>query len=509
MSRTSAITYLFVSKYHLFLQTESSMNNLFIRLSTLCIALCMFSLTFAQNAQERWGVGVGLAMRDFTAWPDFNFTNPEVVPGFQVQLNRNLGRALDAGLQTTFQPFNTNFGEVYENLWDTDLLLKLKIANGGYTARTTRLVPMIMAGPGVAFTGSGDNRTTSISLPMGVGLRFTGGSPVSIDFQALYKMGLSDLDDFVSVGGAINYAFGGGNSTPDLPPPPPVDSDGDGIADVNDQCPQEPGLAPTGCPDRDRDGVLDKDDKCPDEAGIIALQGCPEKNEDRDGDGIPDAKDDCPTVAGLATFNGCPDTDGDGISDKTDACPDQAGLAKFNGCPDKDGDGVKDADDACPDVAGLVALDGCPDRDNDGIRDGDDRCPDEAGVADMNGCPEIEEEVKETLANIMKSVQFESGKARLKKSSETVLDEIVGIMDQYSQYSLRISGHTDSQGNDGLNMTLSQDRAAACLEYLATHGVVRERMTSSGYGETTPISTNDTPAGRQENRRVEFELFVP
>jgi outer membrane protein OmpA-like peptidoglycan-associated protein len=448
-------------------------------------------------------------MRDFAAWPDFSLTNPDLVPGFQVQFNRYLGSALDVGVQSTFQPFSWGQGEVYENLWDSELLLKLKLVNGGYSGVNTRLVPMIMAGPGLVYTGSDDTRVSNLSLPMGLGLRFTGGSPISIDLQALYKLGLDDLDDFVGVSGGLTYGFGKTSAKPDVPPPPPVDTDGDGIADINDDCPQEAGIAPTGCPDRDRDGVLDKDDKCPDEPGIIALQGCPEKAKDTDGDGINDDIDECPTVAGLATFKGCPDTDGDGIADKKDACPDQAGLAKFDGCPDTDGDGVKDGDDACPEVPGLAALSGCPDRDGDGIRDGDDRCPDEAGVADMNGCPEVEEEVVEKLAVITKGVKFKTGSSELKESSKTILDEIVTIMGEYPAYSIQIDGHTDNVGNDGMNMTLSQDRAAACLEYLVGKGVARERMASAGYGETQPIDTNGTATGRQNNRRVDFKLFVP
>ena len=72
--------------------------------------------------------------------------------------------------------------------------------------------------------------------------------------------------------------------------------------------------------------------------------------KDTDGDGIYDKHDACPEVAGLKQFNGCPDTDGDGIIDGSDACPDVFGLAALNGCPDTDGDGIADKDDACPDV---------------------------------------------------------------------------------------------------------------------------------------------------------------
>jgi outer membrane protein OmpA-like peptidoglycan-associated protein len=85
---------------------------------------------------------------------------------------------------------------------------------------------------------------------------------------------------------------------------------------------------------------------------------------DSDGDGINDDLDKCPNQAGLAKYNGCPvpDSDGDGINDELDKCPNQAGIAKYDGCPvpDKDGDGINDDEDRCPDIAGISANNGCP-----------------------------------------------------------------------------------------------------------------------------------------------------
>lgn len=85
--------------------------------------------------------------------------------------------------------------------------------------------------------------------------------------------------------------------------------------------------------------------------------------KDTDGDGVYDKDDACPEVAGLKQFNGCPDTDSDGITDASDKCPTVAGTAEFQGCADTDGDGVADPDDACPSVAGLKQFQGCPDTD--------------------------------------------------------------------------------------------------------------------------------------------------
>ena len=88
------------------------------------------------------------------------------------------------------------------------------------------------------------------------------------------------------------------------------------------------------------------------------MNGCP----DTDGDGISDINDACPELAGTAAMNGCPDSDGDGINEKDDACPTEAGSIANNGCPwpDGDGDGVADKDDACPTLAGPPSNNGCP-----------------------------------------------------------------------------------------------------------------------------------------------------
>ena len=128
--------------------------------------------------------------------------------------------------------------------------------------------------------------------------------------------------------------------------------------------------------DTDGDGIYDKYDSCPEVAGLKEFNGCP----DSDGDGIIDGEDACPSVAGLATLNGCPDADADGIADKDDMCPNAKGTKANNGCPDSDGDGVVDKDDKCATAAGPRANGGCPwpDTDGDGVLDKDDNCNSEA-----------------------------------------------------------------------------------------------------------------------------------
>lgn len=256
--------------------------------------------------------------------------------------------------------------------------------------------------------------------------------------------------------------------------------------------------------DTDGDGIYDKDDACPEVAGLAAFNGCP----DTDGDGIEDGKDSCPNEAGSKEMNGCPDSDGDGIADKDDACPNEAGVAALAGCPDADGDGVADKDDACPSEAGPAANKGCPwpDSDGDGVLDKDDQCPDVAGTVANNGCPEVTEEVQKQLNEYARTILFDTGKASLKTESVSVFVDIIKILNEYPNAKFTVEGHTDSQGGEKTNQILSEKRANSVRDFLIAEGIAADRLTAIGYGEAKPIATNDTRAGRAQNRRVEINL---
>jgi outer membrane protein OmpA-like peptidoglycan-associated protein len=256
--------------------------------------------------------------------------------------------------------------------------------------------------------------------------------------------------------------------------------------------------------DTDGDGIYDKDDACPEVAGLAAFNGCP----DSDGDGIEDAKDACPNEAGSKEMNGCPDSDGDGVADKDDACPNTAGLPALAGCPDADGDGVADKDDECPNEAGPAANNGCPwpDSDGDGVLDKDDQCPDVAGTVANNGCPEVTEEVQKQLNDYARTILFDTGKSSIKAESTSVMVDIIQILNEYPTAKFTVEGHTDSVGSDQLNQKLSEERANSVRNFLIDKGIDAGRLTAIGYGEEKPIATNNTRAGRAQNRRVEINL---
>ena len=256
--------------------------------------------------------------------------------------------------------------------------------------------------------------------------------------------------------------------------------------------------------DTDGDGIYDKDDACPEVAGLEAFNGCP----DSDGDGIEDSKDACPNEAGSKEMNGCPDADGDGVADKDDACPNEAGLPALAGCPDADGDGVADKDDACPSEAGPAENKGCPwaDKDGDGVLDKDDQCPDVAGTVANAGCPEVTEEVQKQLNDYARTILFDTGKSSIKAESTSVMVDIITILKEYPNAKFTVEGHTDSVGSEKLNQSLSESRALSVKEFLVDKGIEEFRLSAVGYGESKPMATNNTRAGRAQNRRVEINL---
>jgi outer membrane protein OmpA-like peptidoglycan-associated protein len=251
--------------------------------------------------------------------------------------------------------------------------------------------------------------------------------------------------------------------------------------------------------DRDKDGILDVDDACVDEPGV--------KSED-------------------PKKNGCPpprDRDKDGILDADDACPDEPGIAnddpEKNGCPrrDADKDGIFDDEDACVNDPGIRTTDpltnGCPppkDTDKDGIIDPEDACPEAPGPRDAdakkNGCPAAR--VERGQIKILERVEFENNSAKLRPESDRILNAVLAVMKEHSEFTkLGVEGHTDNRGAAGHNLELSRRRAASVMKWLVGHGIAATRLSSKGLGMTKPIDSNDTDAGRQNNRRVEFHIL--
>ncbi|HWO13891.1 MAG TPA: OmpA family protein [Polyangiaceae bacterium] len=316
-------------------------------------------------------------------------------------------------------------------------------------------------------------------------LHFGGGLKINLDRRVLLRVEArdnitkqrpdADTAHHIEALVGVSLVFG-------RPEPRPKDQDADGVVDAQDACPLELGLPPDGCPVRDRDG-----------------------------DTIPDAQDQCPLEAGVAP-TGCPvhDLDHDGVPDATDECRELPGIAP-TGCPDKDGDGVLDRDDQCADVPGL-APHGCPpDSDGDGFVDNQDKCPNEAetknGFEDDDGCPDELPDSVRKFTGVIQGIEFETGKAAVRATSAPVLEDASSVLRKYPSLKVMIVGHTDNVGSRDANVELSRRRAESVKAYLIKQGVAPERVETRGEGPDAPIASNSTKAGRQANRRIEFQII--
>jgi outer membrane protein OmpA-like peptidoglycan-associated protein len=101
---------------------------------------------------------------------------------------------------------------------------------------------------------------------------------------------------------------------------------------------------------------------------------------------------------------------------------------------------------------------------------------------------------------------FETNKAQLNKEAEEELSQILRLLLENALLTITVSGHTDNVGDAKANLQLSQDRAEAVTDYLAAHGINKNRLLVKGVGSTKPVTDNDTQAGRDKNRRVEFVI---
>ena len=118
-------------------------------------------------------------------------------------------------------------------------------------------------------------------------------------------------------------------------------------------------------------------------------------------------------------------------------------------------------------------------------------------------------EVKGDSVNIPGNIVFETKSAKIKEGSgsEVVLEQLKKFLDDNPQVTkLRIEGHTDNVGQPADNMKLSGERSATIKKWLIDHGVVKERLLATGFGETKPIADNSKEEGRSQNRRTEFKI---
>jgi outer membrane protein OmpA-like peptidoglycan-associated protein len=123
-------------------------------------------------------------------------------------------------------------------------------------------------------------------------------------------------------------------------------------------------------------------------------------------------------------------------------------------------------------------------------------------VAEITNLQQTQRGLVISLSDIL----FDVGKSTLKPGAQASIGRIAVVLRQYPQHQILVEGHTDATGGDDFNLQLSRDRANSVRTELVAGGVDASKIAAEGFGETRPVATNDTPAGRQQNRRVEIVI---
>jgi OOP family OmpA-OmpF porin len=447
-----------------------------LKLALLALfTLVLISSVNAQDENQPWAVGFGINSVDMYTGTDTNSQLKDLLGNSDwntlpsltnVFVTKYLEKGFTLQLNGTLNKITTEFSEDDSDyfLWSLGALVKYDLNN--LIGETAWFDPYV--GIGGDYVASGKYDESEIMGVGAIGFNVWFNKNIGLNFNHSDKLGFAkNVRSHYQNSVGLVIKFGG------------KDTDGDGVYDDKDACPEVPGLESfNGCPDADNDGIKDSDDACPNVAGLAAMNGCP----DADGDSIADTEDMCPNVKGTKENKGCPDTDGDGVVDKNDKCSTEAGPMANGGCP-------------------------WPDTDGDSVLDKDDKCPEVAGIASEEGCPEvISNEAKMGMDSFANAILFNTGRASFKSGITNELDGMLVIMNKFSAAEFAISGYTDSIGSASNNLKLSDKRANAVRDYLVKNGIDAARLTAKGFGEESPVDTNMNRAGRTKNRRVEVKV---
>lgn len=436
--------------------------------------------------------------------------------GVQQYLSKFFDGRLNFVYGNVWHPFETAYPNVIEGLMVPATMYELgvdfmfKFNNGSILKENAIFAPYVFAGlsvqslMGIGNAGVSDDINTNI--PLGLGFNFRTSDRFTLGIEGAYKFNIDNSYDYVGAGIRGIYHLGKcidgtkAESTPAAKAAAKVDdADGDGIADLTDECPFVAGKVEFfGCPDSDGDGIGDSRDKCPFEAGAVANQGCPGK--------------------ALETVEvNADDTDKDGINNNDDLCPDEAGPASNNGCPvsgENTSLEVKSSTETTKTplttttttttntttstttktpVAGNVTM--------------KDKSTSNASTSTTTTREPLKyvpptDNTKQNLVNSY-TIYFTSGNNIAPGQIES-LQAIANLLRNNPNYSVRLNGHTAKGGSSERNMDLSITRAEKVMGTLRMKGVDMKRTRLVGYGDER---TRFTGSESGKNNRVEVEVY--
>ncbi len=430
-----------------------------IRISAILTALLVSAAVHAQSPD--WYVAPSIV---FTDDDPYRVLDDEVA-GLQVTVGRNLTDYLTVEGLLGYSDIKgyCEPGNCYPDQQILDISANLL----AFYDRDAVFAPYALIGVGyqsadadegpqyVRYTGAGNNPTGTLGL--GFVWRM-GQSAFSIRGEVRARTAFDSWSNLTDNLGTIGVQYNFGAAQSKAAAPQNADTDGDGVLDIWDACPDTP-------------------------AGVaVTSRGCPIQriDDDDDKDRVPNSVDECPgtPLGSPVDPRGCSqDSDMDGVPTEQDRCPNSRRGAEVNvyGCEnDNDKDGVPDHRDDC-----LFT--------RPGVR------------TDVRGC-----EIKDIIS--LPGVNFETGQDILIYGTEYLLQEAAETLNKYPELVIEVAGHSDDVGDPIKNEGLSERRAKTVRAFLIHYGVAQDRLTYKGYGESQPIGDNATPEGRAMNRRVELRL---
>ncbi len=262
-----------------------------------------------------------------------------------------------------------------------------------------------------------------------------------------------------------------------------VDTDGDGLSDGDEVFKYKTNPLKM---DTDGDGLSDGDE-------VLKYHTDPLK-VDTDGDGLSDGDE----VNVYLTDPLKVDTDGDGLSDYDEVITYKTNPRN----PDTDGDGLTDGEEVHKYHTNPLKRD----TDGGGVPDGEEVRRGTNPLDPSDDYPATTMRLEKGTSVVLDGVTFQSGSAKLVKSSEETLQKALDALQRNPAISIEIAGYTDNQGNARTNDRVSKSRAEAVKTWLVMRGVSAARLSAVGYGSRMPVASNLTPDGRAKNRRIEFHV---
>ncbi len=504
---------------------------------TLLLMSCLTMVLHAQNADNPWSFGISTGKNAYNgSLGNTIFDGDQPYQAFGgVHINRCITPRLDLSLEGTYGClgiFEWNRDAFVNNMTNVDLSALYKLGGVG-----SKFQPFLHAGLGInshvaMMEGRGPVESiTNFGVPVGLGIRLGLGSAADLFWKATYGLNFGndyDLhtetdgnDHFLQNALGIQFNFGPSKAGAVVK----IDTDGDGIFDSKDKCPNIAGIKQfDGCPMSEADmaakaaAEAEAKLKAEMEAKAAAEERARIRAEKEAAARLEAEKREAARLKAQAEAKAKAEAEAKAaakVETKTTTTTTKTEVVTKTSNDGKTYTGATGR--------GVISRSGTTttQAETRGYEK-DDRSYETRTETYAEGYQEgrvvtgtttttrtttsAYPDLQELFRRARYEVKFNTGSATLSSASYGILNEIVAKLKSYGNIAITIEGHTDSQGSETSNLTLSRNRAQAVLDYLATKGVSRSLLSSSGFGETYPIGDNATSEGRRQNRRVEIRI---